>query len=83
MSSTIYASLQQNLSLGFTTRSDTTQAVLTQKMVKGLKFQIKDLVGLYYLCRENNDADHLPGFLIFNCAYQNLFILHSLKEIYF
>ena len=45
----------------FPTRSDTNQAVQLQKMTRGLKFWIKKVEGLYYLCCENNDADQLRG----------------------
>ena len=30
-------------------------------MARGLKFQIKEVEGLYYLCRENKGADQLRG----------------------
>ena len=36
----------------FPTRSDTNQAVQPQTMARGLKFQIKEVEGLYYLCIE-------------------------------
>ena len=36
------AMLQENLSSGFPTRSDTNQAVQPQKMARGLKFQIQE-----------------------------------------
>ena len=36
---------------GFPTRSDTNRAVQSQKMARGLKFRIKKVEGLYYLCR--------------------------------
>ena len=48
---------QENLSPGFHTRSDTNQAVQSLKMVRGLKFQIKEGEGLYYICSENKGAD--------------------------
>ena len=35
----------------FPTWSDTNQAVHLQKMARGLKFWIKKVEGLYYLCR--------------------------------
>ena len=41
------------------TRSDTNQAVQSQKMVRGWKFQIYEEEGLYYPCSENKDADQL------------------------
>ena len=39
-------------SSGFPTWSDTNQAVQLQKMARGLKFRIKKVEGLYYLCSE-------------------------------
>ena len=36
--------------------SDTNQAVQLQKMARGLKFWLKKVVGLYYLCSENKGA---------------------------
>ena len=44
------------------TRSDTNQAVQLQKMARGLKFRIKKVEGLYYLCSENKGADQLRGY---------------------
>ena len=52
---------QQNLSLGFPTRSDTNRAVQPQKMARDLKFQIQEVEGLYYLCSENKGAEQLRG----------------------
>ena len=49
----------RNRSLGFPTRSDTNQALQLQKMARGLKFQIKEVEGLYYPCRENKGDDQL------------------------
>ena len=46
----------------FPTRSDTNQAVQLQKMARGLKFWIKKVEGLYYLCSENKGADQLRGY---------------------
>ena len=46
----------------FLTWSDTNQAVHLQKMARGLKFRIKKVEGLYYLCSENKDADQLRGY---------------------
>ena len=37
---------------GFPTRSDTNWALQLQKVVKGLKFWIYEVEGLYYLCSE-------------------------------
>ena len=45
----------------FPTWSDTNQAVQLQKMARCLKFQIKKVEGLYYLCSKNKGADQLRG----------------------
>ena len=48
---------------GFLTRSNTNQAVQPQKMVRGLKFKIKEEGGLHYLpvCSKNNGVEQLCG----------------------
>ena len=46
----------------FFTLSDTNRAVQQQKMVRGLKFQILEVDGLYYQCSENKGADQLRGY---------------------
>ena len=46
----------------FPTRSYTNQAVQLQKMARCLKFRIKKVEGLYYLCSENKEADQLRGY---------------------
>ena len=46
----------------FPTWSDSNQAVKIQKMARGLKFRIKKVEGLYYLCIENKGADQLRGY---------------------
>ena len=43
----IYASLREDLSLGFSTRSDTNTAVQLQKMAGDLKLQNKNLERFY------------------------------------
>ena len=50
---------KKKLTLGFPTRSDTNQAVQLQKMARGLKFRIKEVDGLYYLCNGSKSADQL------------------------
>ena len=45
----------------FPTWSDKKQTVQLHKMAKGLKFRIKEVEGLYYLCSENQGADQLRG----------------------
>ena len=52
----------RNWSSRFHTRSDTNQAVQPHKMARGLKFRIKEVEGLYYLCSENKGADQLRGY---------------------
>ena len=42
-------------------RSDTNRAVQPQ-MVRGLKFWIKEVKGLYYLCSENKGPDQLRSY---------------------
>ena len=44
------------------TRSDTNRAVQPQKMARGLKFQIKEVEGSYYLCNENIGAVQLYSY---------------------
>ena len=38
------------------------EAVQLMKIARGLKFRIKKVNGLYYLCSENKDADQLRGY---------------------
>ena len=52
----------RNRSSGFPTRSDTNQAVQSQKMARGMKFRIQEVEGLYYPCSENEGADQLRGY---------------------
>ena len=42
--------------------SDTNLAVQPQNMARGLKFQILEVHGVYYLCSENKVADQLCGY---------------------
>ena len=44
----------RNSVFGFPARLDTNWAVLPEKMARGLKFQICEVEGLYYLCSEIN-----------------------------
>ena len=46
----------------FLTRSDTNRTVQPQNMARGLKFQIKEVEGLYYRCSENKGADQLRSY---------------------
>ena len=43
-------------------RSDTNQAVQSQKMVRSLKFRIYEGKELYYPCSENKGADQLRSY---------------------
>ena len=55
----------KNRSSGFLTRSDTNQAVLQQKMARGLKFSdlgSRGIVLYINLCSENKGADQLRGY---------------------
>ena len=45
----------------FPTTSHTNRAVQPHKMARGLKFRIKEVEGLYYLCSANKGADQLRG----------------------
>ena len=45
----------------FPNRSDTNQAVRSQKQDRSLKFQIYEEEEVYYLCSENKGADQLRG----------------------
>ena len=51
--------MKKNLSLGFPIRSNTNQAVQPQKIARGLKFQIVEVKGLYYLCSKNKASIQL------------------------
>ena len=42
--------------------SDTNWAVKPQRRVRGLKYRIYNVEGLYYLYFESEDADQLPGY---------------------
>ena len=47
---------------GFLTRSNTNQAVQPQMIAGGLKFGMKEVEGLYCLCRENKAAGQLRAY---------------------
>ena len=49
-------------SFWFPTWSKTNQAVQLQKMARDLKFRIRKVEGLYYLCSENKGDDQLRGY---------------------
>ena len=67
------------MSSGFLTRSVTDRAVQPQKMARGLKFQIKKVKGLYYLCMENKGDDQLYGF---SKADLRLYFCISKKQVF-
>ena len=48
--------------LYFLTWSDANQAMQSQQMAIGLKFRIKQIEGLDYLCSENKGVDQLRGY---------------------
>ena len=48
--------------LGFPTRSDSNQAVQSQKIARSFKFRMKEEEGLYYPYRENKGADQLCSY---------------------
>ena len=52
---------QENISLGFPTRSDTNRTEQPQNMARGMKFWIQEEKRLYYLCSKNKGADQLCG----------------------
>ena len=58
----IWASLCENLSSGFSTRSDTNQAVDPQRKARGLELRIYIETGLYLPYSENKGADQLRGY---------------------
>ena len=49
-------------SSGIPTRSDTSRAVQSQKMVRGLKFWTSVEEGLYFPYSENKEADQLRSY---------------------
>ena len=71
---------QENLSSGFPTRSDTNPAVQPQKMVRGLRFQIKKVEELYYLCSKYKGIDQLHGY---HAADLRLCFLICKKQAFF
>ena len=51
--------------------TDTNSAVRPQKMARCLKFRIKGIEGLYYLCSENKGAEQLICTFVFAYAKGN------------
>ena len=58
--------MRENWSSGFPTRSDKSRPVQLFKMVRNLKFRIKEEEGLYYPCSENKGADQLCSYCTAN-----------------
>ena len=50
---------RENLSSGLPTSSNTNKPVQPYKMTGGLKFQIEEVDGFYFLCSENKVAVRL------------------------
>ena len=64
----------------FSNWSDANRAVQLQKMARGLKFRIKKVERLYYLCSENKGADQLRGY-VFVFAYAKRCFSHDAAQI--
>ena len=58
----IWASTWENRSSGFPTRSDINRASQLVNIARCLKFWIKKVEELYYLCSENKGPDQLCGY---------------------
>ena len=71
----------------FLTWSDTNQAVQLQKMARGLKFWVKKVEGLYYLCSENKAlisfAVTAKLICVFVFAYAKRWFSYDAAHIYF
>ena len=52
------------MSLEFPTRSDRNQAVKPQSMIRDLKFRLREVEKLFYLCSESKGADQLHGYRV-------------------
>ena len=70
---------QENHSCGYLTRSDTNQSVQSQKMAKSLKLWLYEEDGLYYLRRENIDADQLCSYCTADVCL--CFCMHTQKKL--
>ena len=70
---------------GFPTRSDTNRVAQPQKVARGLKFRIKKVEGLYYICGENKGAGQLCSYceadLRFVFAYARSWFSHNEAHI--
>ena len=58
----ILVATSENQQLGIPNRSDTKQAVQSQKMARGWKFWIYKVEKLYYPCSKNKGTDQLLSY---------------------
>ena len=65
----------------FPNRSDTNQAVQSQKQARSLKFRILEEEEVYYLCSENKGADQLLGYRVFVFTYVDCWFSHEAARI--
>ena len=77
--------MSENRSSGFPTRSDTHPAAQLLHEERDLKFQIKEVEGLYYPCSENKGADQFRGtaklIYVFVLAYAKIWFSHVVAHI--
>ena len=59
--------------------SDTNRTVQPQKMARGLKFRIKKVVGLHYVCSKKKGVDQLSSS---SAADQKLLFSHMKKQVF-
>ena len=59
------------------TWSDTNQAVQLHEMARGLKFRIKKVEGLYYLCNETKELT-----CVFVFAYTKCWFSHDAAQMF-
>ena len=71
---------QENLSLGFQTRSDTNWTVQSQKMARDCTYWIKEEEELYYICCENIGAVQL--ICVFGFSYAKSRFSHHAAHIF-
>ena len=69
--------MQENRSLGFTTRSDTNRRVQSQKIATSLKFRMKEEEGLYYQCSEISFARSAKLICAFVFTYADCWFSHA------
>ena len=68
---------KENLSLGFSIRSDTNWTVQPQKMARGLVLE----EGLYYLCSENVGTATAQLICVFVFIYAKCMVFHEVAQI--